>query len=185
MNVIVVFESLFGNTASVARAIAEGIESGLAGGEHVTVVEVGKAPTDLPSGLDLLVIGGPTHAFGMSRPSTRQDAIRRIGDEAVSRGIGLREWVATFQPGRDDLLVATFDTRAEQVRHLPGSAARGAAKALRHRGLRALTPPESFYVSDMEGPLVLGELARAQRWGAGLADALRAARPAGRSARHQ
>ena len=181
MNVMVVFESLFGNTASVARAIAEGIESKLTTGEHVTVVEVGKAPAELPADIGLLVLGGPTHAFGMSRPRTRDDAIRRVGDEAISRGIGLRDWVSTFVPGRDDLVTATFDTRADQMRHLPGSAARGAAKVLRHRGLRSLTGPESFYVADMEGPLVLGEMSHAREWGVRLADTFHDLRVSGRN----
>ena len=166
MNVMVVFESMFGNTERVARAIAKGIESRLLADEHVSVAEVGEAPAELPADIGLVVLGGPTHAFGMSRPRTRDDAVRRVGDEAISRGIGLREWVGTFEPGRDDLLTATFDTRAEQVRHLPGSAARGAAKVLRHRGLRSLAGPESFYVADMEGPHVLGELSHPRDWGA-------------------
>lgn len=185
MKVMVVFESLFGNTERVARAIAEGIESKLLGSEQVVVVEVSKAPAQLSDDVGLLVLGGPTHAFGMSRPGTRNDAIRRIGDEAVSHGIGVREWVATFQPGRRGLLTATFDTRAEQVRHLPGSAARSAAKALRHRGLRVLMRPESFYVADMEGPLVLGELSHARDWGAQLADAFHGARTAKGLSSHQ
>ena len=37
----------------------------------------------------LLVVGGPTHAFGMSRPRTREDAMKQKGDSARSSGSGM------------------------------------------------------------------------------------------------
>jgi hypothetical protein len=61
--------------------------------------------------------------------------------------------------------VATFDTRVEKVRHLPGSAAKGAAKVAHRLGFKAAAKPESFYVQDVTGPLLAGELDRAQAWG--------------------
>lgn len=73
MKSIVVYESMFGNTERVARAIAEAL--GRCGG--VELVEVGDAAASLGS-VDLLVVGGPTHAFGMSRESTRADAARKV-----------------------------------------------------------------------------------------------------------
>ena len=62
-NALVVFESMFGNTEAVANAIADGLKEQGA----VRVVEVGEAPDGLPSGVDLLVVGGPTHARGDER----------------------------------------------------------------------------------------------------------------------
>jgi hypothetical protein len=61
--------------------------------------------------------------------------------------------------------VATFDTKVTKVRHLPGSAAKGAAKALESRGFRLADKPHSFYVVDTPGPLADGELDRARAWG--------------------
>ncbi len=165
MNAVVVFESMFGNTAKIARSIAAGLEAALGPDNEVTIVEVGRAPAELTDDVGLLVIGGPTHAFGMSRPNTRQDAHRRVGDDLISQGIGLREWLDTFKANRTDLLTATFDTRIDKVRHLPGSAAKGAAKMLKHRGYRPVVAALSFYVTDTEGPLVPGEPERAHRWG--------------------
>jgi hypothetical protein len=165
MNAVVVFESMFGNTAKIARSIAAGLEAALGPDDKVTIVEVGRAPAELADDVGLLVVGGPTHAFGMTRPNTREDAQRRVGDHLISKGIGLREWLETFKTNRADLLTATFDTRIDKVRHLPGSAAKGAAKALRHRGYRPVVTALSFYVVDTEGPLVLGEPDRAHRWG--------------------
>jgi hypothetical protein len=51
------------------------------------------------------------------------------------------------------------------VRHLPGSAARGAAKLLRRRGHHILVAPRSFYVTGTEGPLADGEVEHARNWG--------------------
>jgi hypothetical protein len=54
------------------------------------------------------------------------------------------------------------------VRHLPGSAAKGAAKIARGLGYSSAAQAESFYVEDVGGPLLEGELGRAQDWGAWL-----------------
>jgi hypothetical protein len=65
-------------------------------------------------------------------------------------------------------VVATFDTRVAKVRHLPGSAAKSAARILRRRGYPAVSS-ESFYVTDTTGPLLPGEIERAEAWGQMLA----------------
>lgn len=165
MTSLVVVESSFGNTRAVAEAITEGL------GPGTVLVDVGEAPDDL-SGFDLVVVGGPTHAFGMSRPSTRDDAARQAGHEPGG-GPGIREWIAALPrpAGGTDrpVRVATFDTRVAKVRHLPGSAAKGAAKALAGHGYARLGRPTSFYVSDTPGPLLDGEADRARAWGTDLA----------------
>ncbi|WP_454044363.1 flavodoxin domain-containing protein [Cellulosimicrobium sp. Marseille-Q8652] len=170
MDAVVVYESMYGNSERVARAVARG----LADGVRVTVLDVddpAAAPGALP-GADLLVAGGPTHAFGMTRPATRADAVQRATGEVSRRTRGLREWVEALPRSADAGLAATFDTRVTKVKPLPGSAARGAAKVLRRAGFRMLTPPASFYVGDVEGPLDEGELDRAESWGRSLAAAL-------------
>ena len=75
MRALVVFESMFGNTEKIAAAIGEGLATRM----PVDVVEVGIAPLDIDADTVLLVVGGPTHAFGMSRPQTRQDAVKQAG----------------------------------------------------------------------------------------------------------
>jgi len=176
MDAVVVYESMFGNSERVARAVAEGL------GERVgvTVLDVDD-PAAAPEGLqdaDLLVAGGPTHAFGMTRPATRADAVQRATGDVSGRTRGLREWVESVPRQGDARLAATFDTRVTKVKPLPGSAARGAAKVLRRAGFRMLVAPASFYVGDVEGPLDDGELDRARAWGRSLADALVPAAPA-------
>jgi hypothetical protein len=63
MHALVVYESMFGDTEQVAHAIAEGVGTRAV----VRVVAIGDAPTPVPDTVDLVVVGGPTHAFGMSR----------------------------------------------------------------------------------------------------------------------
>ncbi|WP_277213226.1 flavodoxin family protein [Isoptericola croceus] len=164
MSALVVYESSFGNTALVARAVGDGIAAHM----PVRVRSVSSLGVDEADGEDLVVIGGPTHAFGMSRPQTRRDAQVRLGDEPVE-SLGIREWIDRLSPDRDDHLYATFDTRVEKVRHLPGSAAHAAARALRHDGHRVVDRGVSFYVADVEGPLLPRERDRAREWGERLA----------------
>lgn len=159
MKALVVYESLFGNSAEVARAVARGM-----GG--VTVVEVGDASAAQLADTDLLVLGGPTHAFSMTRPSTRHDAHTQgapYGDDHR----GLRELLDEL-PDRLDVPVATFDTRVAKARKLPGSAAKAATKELRHHHHAKVVAQQSFYVDDVAGPLLDGELDRAESWGAEL-----------------
>lgn len=161
MGVEIVYESAWGNT----QAVAEAVGAALAEVTEVRVTEVGRAdPLDRLE-CDLLVVGAPTHAFGLSRPETRDDARRRAGHEIVSAGIGVREWVAAA--GRCELRVATFDTHVRRP-NLPGHAGRAAARALRRVGCRVVADPESFDVADYDGPLLPGELTRAWEWGARL-----------------
>ena len=119
----------------------------------------------------LIVAGGPTHTFSMTRPATRVNAARQGASQATPDR-GLREWLTDLPsrtPTTPGPAVVTFDTRINAVRHLPGSAARSAATLLRRKGYRLCGSPTSFYVSDVEGPLRPGEEDRATRWGRAVA----------------
>jgi hypothetical protein len=166
---LVVYESMFGNTAEIASSVARGLE--LEGFETV-LVEVSDAPSRLVDGLDLLVVGGPTHAFSLSRPSTRADAVRQGAPEARSR-TGLREWLSSLVLPPVPPVVAVLDTRVAKVRHVPMAASRAASKLARHRGMRLLVEPAGFLVGDTQGPLLPDELQNAVDWGRALAGARR------------
>jgi hypothetical protein len=157
---LVVYESMFGNTQQVAEEIA----AGLAEHADVTLVEVGSAPTSTGDDLDLLVVGGPTHARGLSGRETRRDAMDHAILPVVSQRIGLREWFESLR-SRPGVLAAAFDTRFDESRWLGGSAAHVVAARLRSHGYRLLTGPRSFFVLGMAGPLAPGELERARGWG--------------------
>ena len=138
---VVVYESMFGNTAAVALAVAQGLHQG---GLSVTCGMVGSADLITPIDADLMVLGAPTHAFSLSRPRTRQDAVRQ-GAPAQRAETGMREWLASVEAGPTVPQVATFDTRAEKARRLP-AAARGAARLARRRGFTLLGEPTAFLV---------------------------------------
>ena len=167
MNALVVFESMWGNTEKVAQAVT----AGLAKSMEVTTVDVSRAPSEVGAEFGLIVAGGPTHAFSMSRARTRADAYSR-GAAHGDAGVGLRDWLDRLPSQPHAQPVATFDTRVSTVRHLPGSAAKAAAKTVRRHGYDLVGHPESFYVHDSEGPLLDGELARATAWGRELAAAV-------------
>lgn len=171
--VLVVFESMFGDTETVARAVAEGLTEALGGSGTVDLRRA--APGVTLDGVDLLVAGGPTHAFSMTRPATRKSAGEQGAPADLAGGPGLREWIeALAVPAGAVPGFATFDTRIKK-RGVPGSAAKSAEKRLRHRGLRVVTPAASFWVADTAGPLLEGERERARAWGAALAGRLQPA----------
>jgi flavodoxin len=159
MTALVLVESSFGNT----RTIAEAIREGLAAHTDTELLDIAHAPELLSATVDLLVVGGPTHAFGMSRPETREDAIRQ-GAPPTDTRVGLREWIAALLPDGPRPPVVAFDTRTKH-RWIPGSAASQAAAALAQRGFPSAGPRQSFRVDDVPGPLMTGEVERARAWG--------------------
>src|SRR4051794_23214803 len=129
---LVVYESMFGNSEKVAAAIAHGLQLE---GVDTGLVEARSAPPALAGDLDLLVVGGPTHAFSMSRAATRADAVRQ-GAPAERADLGIRDWLesvritSSHRPG-----VAPFDTRVTKVRRIPQAAGPSARHLARRRGL--------------------------------------------------
>jgi hypothetical protein len=159
MRAVVVYESMFGNTKTIAEAVADGLSAVL----PVELVEVGDAPAVLADDVELLVVGGPTHALGLSRPDTRRTALQQAGRDLQAGRTGLREWLAGLRFTLTGTAVATFDTRINRPR-IPGSAARAAERRLRRLGFHVVSRAQSFYVGGTEGPLLDGEAGRARRW---------------------
>jgi hypothetical protein len=165
MRAIIVYESLWGNTEKIAQAIGRGLDPTLA----VDLVTSDAAPDSL-EGYDLVVVGGPTHAFSMTRAATRDEAaLHHSAPHNPARGI--REWIEGLAPVTSPPRAVTFDTRVDSPR-LPGSAAKAARHELRSLGFDVTTKPHSFRVHGYEGPLVDGELARAEEWARGIAGSL-------------
>lgn len=164
MKALVVYESMFGSTQKVAEAIGQALS------QHgtVRVVEVGSLLAEeggrvVPHDVDLVVVGGPTHTFGMSRASTRAEAVRKHG-AVISTGGGVREWLdgVRLPPG---VAAAAFDTRVGTMRLAGGAAAKGIDKWLQRLGARTVSGPTSFLVQGMTGGLLDGQLAKASQWG--------------------
>jgi flavodoxin-like protein len=168
MQAVVVYESMYGNTHHVADAIAAGLQDSF----QVTVVPVAEASAAILAEADLVVVGGPTHAHGMSRAATR----RAAGDAAAkpdsgvtvepgALGPGLREWFDSL--GQYPVKAAAFDTRIHGPSAITGRAAKGVTRLLRAHGFEVAVKPESFLVTT-KNVLDPGETTRARDWAARL-----------------
>lgn len=173
MQVVIVYESYFGNTAQVADAVAQGMVRACPEAV-VTCVPVAETDPEIGRGADLLVLGGPTHMHGMSSAISRRLALRsepakarvdRSAKAAVT-GRGLRELIRALPRVSWGNWAAAFDTRGAVTR--AGSAAPGIARRLRARGYSLVSRPTGFAVEGLDGPLLEGELERARAWGASL-----------------
>lgn len=172
MVILIVHESMYGNTRAIAEAIAEGVGDG----HEVEISPVHEVEAGAVAGADVLVVGGPTHMHGMASKMSRKAAVQAAEDDGIEVEPGatqepsLRTWLSGVSA--DGKRGATFDTRIDKPPALTGVAARGIAKRLRRRGCELIADPESFFVEDSEGPLAAGELDRAREWGRGLVSRL-------------
>lgn len=172
MTVVVVYESMYGNTHRIAEAISQGL---IEAGAPAEVISIAAArERELHPG-DVLVVGAPTHVHGLSRASTRSAAVQSAPEQglttdAVAQGEGMREWLETLQA--NGAPAAAFDTRAKGPAVLTGRASRAIAKALRRHGFDLVAEPESFLVTS-DHQLLPEEITRAHRWGAELAATIR------------
>jgi|SRR5579884_566294 len=144
MKTLIVYDSWYGNTAKIAEAVADGL------GSDVTLVKANGDPFKDLAEAELLIVGSPTHG-GVPTPAIKE-FLQAIREGALA--------------GKD---VAAFDTRAAaKFLKIIGFAANRTAKQLQHKGGKLIAPPEGFYVISKEGPLVKGEIERAEQWAAGI-----------------
>ena len=104
---LVVYESVFGDARTIAHAIADGLSSSI----PADVVAATDAPAEIDAEVGLLVVGGPDHAFGMPRPSTRDGAVKQYGADIPDVATGLHEWLEQVRARHSGILAAAFDTR--------------------------------------------------------------------------
>lgn len=160
MDAIVVYESLWGNTAEVARAVAEGLGPGA---RALRTDEV--RPEDV-AGAELVCAGAPVLGFKLSSERMRE-GIRQNPGKGPAPDLScplLRTWLEGLDPGSG--WGAAFDTR---VRGPFGKGAPEIGKQLEARGYVCITEPDGFVVRGKHGPLRDGEIERARSWGADLA----------------
>ena len=139
MKAMVAYDSAYGNTEQIARAIGDA----LGPQEDVETLRVGEVTPERLTGVST---GATTHLL----KSIPKDGLKGVK-------------------------VAAFDTRfteaeIEKVKILAfivrifGYAAEPIADRLKKKGGELAVPPEAFYVSGTEGPLLEGELERAGEW---------------------
>ncbi len=162
MNCLVVYDSVYGNTEQVARAIA----AAFAPAHSVRLVKVDQLASLDAASIDLLIVGGPTHRHRISSLIT---AVLEATPRGALKGVK----------------VAAFDTRYRMAEWLSGSAASGIARRLRKLGGSLQAPPESFFIERDVPPqgekrrhnlerLEIGEVERATRWARKIVNAIEA-----------
>jgi flavodoxin len=148
MKVLVVYDSLYGNTERIARAIAGAI--GPSG--EVRMLHAGQAGKSDLEGVGLLFIGSPTQGGQATKPV--QDFLDKIPAGAL-----------------DNMRVAPFDTQLKsKLVRVFGYAAGRIEKALIEKGGTLAASPGLFQVKGRTGPLADGEEARAAAWAKGIVE---------------
>jgi flavodoxin I len=145
---LVIYDSVFGNTSKIAEAIGEALEDT----RVISVSEVTDA--DLED-LEILFVGSPTRVFRPT-PAT-MTFIKDLGPKALT---GVK--AAAF-----DTRIPIDQTDSEFLKmliNLLGYADSKIAKGLSKAGAELALESNGFGVSGTEGPLIEGELERAQDW---------------------
>jgi hypothetical protein len=163
MHVLVVYESMYGNTHTIAEAVGRGC----GGGNEVQVVPVADATVEKVRAADMVFVGGPTHMHGESWSMTRSGARSTAAKEDLeldpdAEGPGLRTWFHGLDKV-DGVRAAAFDTRVDANPTLTGRASKGIARKQRHHGFDVIAEPESFLVTG-DNTLIDGEDQRAEAW---------------------
>jgi len=160
MKAVVVYESLWGNTAAIARAIAAGI------GPEARALSTAEARGEALEGAELVVAGAPLLGFALPTEDMRENIRKSPGNGPAPdfSSPSMRLWLAAAPKGAGRS--AAFETR---IWWSPGSAAKTIARELASKGLSQAAKPERFIVKGKYGPLRDGEIERARQWGAQLA----------------
>ena len=166
MKAIVVYESHWGNTAAIARAIAEGI------GPEARAMSTAEATGEALAGVDIIVAGSPLLGFALPTEGMLKSIAANAGRDPVPPDLShpsMRAWLEALPPGIGH--AAAFETR---IWWSPGSAeAIPAAEARLPPGRQG----QRFIVQGKYGPLRDGEVERANAWGAELVKAMATSEP--------
>jgi flavodoxin I len=140
MKTLVIFDSQWGNTEKIARAMA-----GALTGEVLVKSAATASAADLQK-IDLLLIGSATQGGRFLKPT---QALLEGVKESDIKGLN----------------TASYDTRLTgNFVKIFGWAAKKIADVLKKKGAAVIAEPEGFFVKGKEGPIMDGELERAAEW---------------------
>ncbi|HDP69162.1 MAG TPA: nitric oxide synthase [Candidatus Marinimicrobia bacterium] len=150
MQVSIIYDSVFGNTERIARAIGSAFAP-----QDVQIIKITAADPAQVSAADLLIVGSPTRGFKAT------PAINTFLAKIPAQGLkGIK--TAAF-----DTRIAENDISNKLLRFLMktfGYAAHPIATRLQKKGGTQVSAPEGFYVEDSRGPLKNREPERATEW---------------------
>jgi flavodoxin len=160
LKVVIIYDSIFGNTEKIAEAIKDGFLSLKINAVTVPGSEVNNGTLD---NAHIILFGSPTRAF---RPTPLMT--RLVMDKTMKY---------------ENRLVTVFDTRFDQEKVKSkvllflannfGFASSFLCKELTKRKATIFLPPQGFLVSSAEGPLKAGEVERAFLWAKAIVDELK------------
>ena len=164
MRAIVVYESHWGNTAEIAKAIAEGI------GSEAQCLNTDEATPAVVAEADLIVAGAPIMAFGLPSDAMIANAGKdpKAPRPADVSHAPLRSWLDELPAGH--AAAASFETK---LRWSPGGATGAIDERFERAGYRKVSKGQKFWVATPYGPLRDGEVERARTWGSELAATIR------------
>lgn len=139
MKALVIYDSLYGNTEQIAKAIGGGI------GAEAKVVKVGEVSAADIAPYPYVIIGSPTQGGRMT------PAVKTFLDSLPAEALTGKRFAA-------------FDTRIKGWAKIFGWAAPKIEKAIKEKGGNTTAQPQGFYVKGTKGPLVEGEAERATTW---------------------
>ena len=137
MKSLVIYDSVHGNTKTIAETIAKEL------GSETRTISVLEFKPEYLKEVKLLVVGSPIIAW---QPTMK-----------------MMDFLMAFKKKQlDGFKAAVFDTRVELFIH--GDAAGKIAVELARAGAVIVTEPMGFKVKGKEGPLKKGEVERAAAW---------------------
>lgn len=149
--IALVYDSLFGNTAQIALAMADEAKTI---GFQVQEMNVNKPDFEILGKAEILLIGSPTQAFGASKPML--EFLGKISAESVQN-----KKVVVFDTRIDlDTIKSKF---LRWLVNRGGYATAPISKIMKKKEAKVMGS-EGFYVADKEGPLLDGEKERAALW---------------------
>jgi len=155
MKAMVIYDSVFGNTEKVARAVGKALGSS----KDVKVLNIKDVDVEQLKGLDLLIVASPTRGFRPTEGIT--DFLKSLPQNALR---GMRSSAFDTRIRLDTIKSPIF----RFIVGKGGYADKRIAEALQKRGAELLLPTQGFFVKESEGPLENGELERAAAWATSL-----------------
>lgn len=150
MNTLIVYDSLYGNTEKIAKAIAKGIP-------EAKLINVSKTGSDSLKDIDLLIVGSPTQG---GRPTQALQAFLEAIPNSSLKNTKVAAFDTRFSEKNSGLIlkfiIKTFGYAADKI-----------GQSLQEKGGKSIKAPEGFIVTGKSGPLLTGELERANNWFSG------------------
>ncbi|MFA5007433.1 MAG: flavodoxin domain-containing protein [Candidatus Izemoplasmatales bacterium] len=141
MKILIIYDTVFGNTQKIAEAIADGFAAAKA---ECRLVHAGDVAADDVAAADLVLVGSPTRAF-QATPTTmktlKNPALPLSGRRSAAFDTRLDP--AEIRSGFFRGVVNTFGFAADRIE-----------KALQKRGAVLIAPAQAFFVIGDQGTVL-------------------------------